>query len=115
MFYLLAVASVAVTVTAQPMAAAEIAPLSCFTVKETSERVARLRLFNPLMAMRTTARRLKAEPLRTRLCRSGPRLVYELSLIQRDGKVQRVYLNAQNGKPAAVPAQPAPRSGATKR
>lgn len=86
----------------QAVPAADDPPLQCFTVKETSERVSRLRLFNPLMAMRTTARRLKADPLRTRLCRTGPRLVYELSLIRRDGKVQKVYLNAQNGNPAQL-------------
>lgn len=86
----------------QAVPAATNPPLQCFSVKETSERVARLRLFNPLMAMRTTARRLKADPLRTRLCRTGPRLVYELSLIRRDGKVLRVYLNAQNGKPVQL-------------
>ncbi|MBM3609513.1 MAG: hypothetical protein FJX29_13890 [Alphaproteobacteria bacterium] len=87
---------------AQPAAAADEPQLHCYSARETSERVARLRLHNPLMAMRTTARRIKADPLRTRLCRSGPRLVYELSLIRRDGKVQKVYLNAQNGSPVTL-------------
>jgi len=78
-------------------------PIVCFSARETSDRVARLRLFNPLIAMQTNARRLRADPLRTRLCRSGGRLVYELSLIRKDGKVLKVYLNAQTGRPLASP------------
>jgi len=98
MTYLYAMLALTAAATASPAALAANEPiLHCFTARETSERVARLRLFNPLMAMRTTARRLKADPLRTRLCRSGSRLFYELSLIRRDGRVQKVYLNAQNG------------------
>ncbi len=78
-------------------------PVVCFTAREMNDRVVRLRLSNPLIAMQTNARRNRAEPLRTRLCRSGNRLVYELSLIRKDGKVMQVYLNAQNGRPMAPP------------
>lgn len=103
MTYLYAMMVLAAATAGPPTAtAADEAALQCFTARETSERVARLRLFNPLMAMRATARRIKADPLRTRLCRNGPRLVYELSLIRRDGKVQKVYLNAQNGAPVKM-------------
>jgi hypothetical protein len=78
-------------------------PLICFSAREMSDRVARLRLVNPLMTMQANARRLRADPLRTRLCRSGTRLIYELSLIRRDGKVAKVYVNAQNGRVMASP------------
>jgi hypothetical protein len=78
-------------------------PVVCFSARETSDQVARLRLFNPLIAMQTNARRLRADPLRTRLCRSAGRLVYELSLIRKDGKVLKIYLNAQTGRPLASP------------
>ena len=78
-------------------------PIVCFSAREMNDRVSRLRLHNPLLAMQSNARRLRAEPLRTRLCRTGNRLVYELSLIRRDGKVMQVYLNAQSGRPIAPP------------
>ena len=78
-------------------------PLICFSAREMSDRVARLRLVNPLITMQANARRLRADPLRTRLCRSGTRLIYELSLIRRDGKVAKVYVNAQNGRVMASP------------
>lgn len=78
-------------------------PIVCFSAREMSDRVARLRLANPLMTMQANARRLRADPLRTRLCRTGNRLIYELSLIRRDGKVTQVYVNAQNGRPMAPP------------
>ena len=75
----------------------------CFTAREANDRIARLRLYNPLVAMQLNARRLRAEPLRSRLCRSGGQLVYEMSLIRRDGKVLRIFLNAQTGRPIASP------------
>jgi hypothetical protein len=78
-------------------------PVVCFSAREMNDRVARLRLYNPLIAMQTNARRNRAEPLRTRLCRTGIRLIYEQSLIRKDGKVLLIYLNAQNGRPMASP------------
>ena len=78
-------------------------PVVCFSAREMSDRVARLRLANPLIAMQSNARRNRAEPLRTRLCRSGNRLVYEVSLIRQDGKVMQIYLNAQSGRTIAPP------------
>ncbi len=78
-------------------------PIVCFSAREMGDRVARLRLANPLIAMQSNARRNRAEPLRTRLCRTGNRLVYELSLIRKDGKVMQIYLNAQSGRPIAPP------------
>ncbi len=97
-------AATAQAVTPAPVADAPVErPIICFSARETSDRVARLRLANPLMTMRTNARRLRADPLRTRLCRGGTVLIYELSLIRRDGKVTQVYVNAQTGRPMAPP------------
>ena len=97
-------AAVAANAAAQAEAPLE-KPITCFTAREMNERVSRLRLFNPLVAMQTNARRLRADPLRTRLCRAaGDRLVYQLSLIsRRGGSVMIVYVNAQNGRPLASP------------
>ena len=78
-------------------------PVVCFSAREMSDRVARLRLYNPLIAMQANARRNRAEPLRTRLCRTGNRLVYEQTLIRRDGKVLAIYVNTQNGRTIASP------------
>ena len=78
-------------------------PVVCFSAREMNDRIARLRLYNPLIAMQANARRNRAEPLRTRLCRTGNRLVYEQTLIRRDGKVLAIYVNAQNGRTIASP------------
>jgi uncharacterized membrane protein YkoI len=38
------------------------------------------------------------EVIRARLCRSGKGLVYELTLLARNGKVRRVTVDAENGE-----------------
>lgn len=72
--------------------------LICYSTSETRERIARHKLLNPLMLLRAAARRNRAQPLRSRLCRRGNLLIYQFVLLQRDGKVLRSYVNARNGK-----------------
>ncbi len=42
-----------------------------------------------------------AEPINARLCRDHDELVYEISLLRRDGRVVRIYLDAATGQPHA--------------
>lgn len=71
----------------------------CYSAKETRQRVARLRLANPLTAIRREGRRLRAQPLRSRLCRRpGGRLIYRLYFLRRDGKVVRTSVSARTGQ-----------------
>ncbi|MDB5510261.1 MAG: hypothetical protein JWL93_2730 [Hyphomicrobiales bacterium] len=69
----------------------------CLNPAETREALASRKLREPMNLLRDAARQAKAEPLVTRLCRWGDRLVYEMSLLRRDGRVLRVYVDAASG------------------
>ena len=70
---------------------------SCFSQAEAREKIAQLRLTDPVNA--THAGRSEGEALRTRLCRwKQDALVYEVYVLRRDGRVVRLYINAQNGQ-----------------
>lgn len=69
----------------------------CFNQAETREKITQRRLTDPIDATRSG--RAEGEVLRTRLCRwKQEDLVYEVFVLRRDGRVLRLYINAQNGK-----------------
>lgn len=69
----------------------------CFNQAETREKIIQRRLTDPVSA--TRAGRAEGEALRTRLCRwKQDDLVYEVFVLRRDGRVLRLYINAQNGQ-----------------
>ena len=70
---------------------------TCLNPAETREHLLTRKLREPMALLREAARHTRAEPLGTRLCRWGDRLVYEMSLLRRDGKVLRVYVDAVTG------------------
>ena len=72
--------------------------LACVAAAETRAAIVRHKLADPSPALRALARRGQAEPLRSRLCRMEDRFVYEMALLRRDGKVVRVYVDAQDGR-----------------
>lgn len=74
----------------------------CFSVRETRDHIAKLKLANPLMLLQAAARRYRAQPLRSRLCRRGNLLIYTFVLLRRDGKVLEVVANARTGKPLNI-------------
>ncbi len=76
---------------------------SCLNAADTRSAVARHGLVDPLAALRAAARKAQADPLRSRLCRSGDGFVYEMVLLRRDGKVLRVSVDAANGQTLARP------------
>jgi uncharacterized membrane protein YkoI len=69
----------------------------CMSPAETRENVATHKLRDPMALLREAAHQTRAEPLGTRLCRWNDRFVYEMSLLRRDGKVLRVYVDAVSG------------------
>lgn len=71
---------------------------ACLTAAQAREIVAARRLAEPFRVMQTTARHFQAEALRARLCRRKDELVYEITLLRRDGRVIHVSLNAVSGK-----------------
>lgn len=48
--------------------------------------------------MQKATARLQAEALAARLCRDGDGLVYELSMVRRDGKIVRTFVDAKSGQ-----------------
>lgn len=70
---------------------------ACLNPAETREALSTRKLREPMSLLRENARQLRSEPLGTRLCRWGDRLVYEMSLLRRDGRVLRVYVDAVSG------------------
>lgn len=72
--------------------------LACVPSTEARASIVRNQLADPSPALRALARRGQAEPLRSRLCRFEERFVYEMTMLRRDGKVVRVYVDAQDGR-----------------
>jgi hypothetical protein len=88
---------------AAPLPQVHPAAFACLSASEARTLIARHRLANPMSALRAMARRSKAEPLRSRLCRWDDRFVYEMALLRRDGKVVRVHVDARDGRTVVGP------------
>jgi uncharacterized membrane protein YkoI len=76
----------------------------CLSAAETRELVKSRRLLEPFAALKSAAAQRKAEALSARLCRTGDDLVYEITLLHRDGRVVHVEMEAASGKIASRPA-----------
>ncbi len=69
----------------------------CFSQAETRDKIVAHRLADPLRALRLG--RSEGEALSAKLCRWKPdEFVYEIHVLRRDGRVLRVYMNAQSGE-----------------
>ena len=67
----------------------------CFSTAETREKILAQGLFEPFRVMRNVASRSQAEAIGVKLCRWSEDLVYEMSLLRRDGRVIHVFVNAK--------------------
>jgi hypothetical protein len=95
---------VAMTATlATPAAAQAERVRACLSPQETRESVTAHQLREPLTLLRDAARETRAEPLNSRLCRWNEQFVYEMSLLRRDGRVLRVFVDAASGN--KIPAR----------
>ena len=80
---------------------ATIAPSAkpgCIAESETREEIKAHRLLEPFVVLKSAGAALKAEALRARLCRIGDDLVYEITLLHRDGRVVHIVVDAATGK-----------------
>ncbi len=83
---------------ASPVAAqAADARRACLSASETRESVSAHQLREPMALLREAAAQTRAEPLGARLCRWNEQFVYEMSLLRRDGRVVRVFVDAASG------------------
>jgi uncharacterized membrane protein YkoI len=78
--------------------AAQVAQLQCFSTDQTRQEIESARLVQPFVLMKRAAGEMHAEAIEGRLCRWNNELIYEISLLRRDGHIVRVQFNAANGK-----------------
>lgn len=96
MTIVLPLALLAATLTS-PAAAQGDARRTCFSAADTRDSVAAHHLREPMTLLREAAAQNRAEPLGARLCRWNEQFVYEMSLLRRDGRVLRVFVDAASG------------------
>ncbi|PNG26050.1 PepSY domain-containing protein [Methylocella silvestris] len=70
----------------------------CYSTGETREKIATDGLTEPFRAMQKAAARTQAEALAAKLCLGDDDFVYEISLLRRDGKIIRAFVNAKSGQ-----------------
>ena len=71
----------------------------CLDPTQTLEAISRNRLVRPGDALSTAAFVSKAEALSAKLCKWDSGFKYEITLLRRDGKVIRAYVDAASGLP----------------
>jgi hypothetical protein len=71
---------------------------NCLSYAEARRVVSEQKLMDSLAVMKSAVILTKAEPLHSRLCRWNQDMVYEVSLLRRDGHVIRVNMRATDGK-----------------
>lgn len=69
----------------------------CLAPEETREAIAENALVRPVIALRAASQRFNGEALGAKLCRWGAEFVYEITLLQKDGRVVHAFVNALNG------------------
>jgi len=82
--------------------------LQCFTMAQARVKMEANKLADPFQCMRETAHRLQGEPLGARLCQLGEGLIYEISLLRRDGHIVKILVDAFSGRPQSGSIDAAP-------
>ena len=76
--------------------------LRCLTRDQQRTAIAERRAV-PLATVRRSVRgRVPGELVRAQLCQEPQRLIYQLTVLPRDGKVRRVIIDAKNGAVVSV-------------
>lgn len=75
------------------------ARMQCFTMAQARGKIETHKLADPFRSMREIALRLQGEPLGARLCQLGEGLIYEISLLRRDGHIVKIHVDALSGQP----------------
>jgi uncharacterized membrane protein YkoI len=71
---------------------------ACLPANETREEVKAHHLVEPFAALKSAAERFKAEALSAKLCHLDEEFVYEIALLNREGRFVHVVMNAATGK-----------------
>jgi hypothetical protein len=73
-------------------------PRVCYTTAEAREKIAALGLSDPFRLVRGATRSVTADIVAVKLCLWSGRLVYQVSLLPRDGHVDHVFIDARTGE-----------------
>jgi uncharacterized membrane protein YkoI len=70
----------------------------CYSTGETRDKIADNEIGEPFRAMQKAAAHFEAEALSAKLCRLRDVFVYEISLLRRDGRLIRCFVDAKSGQ-----------------
>lgn len=90
--------AVAVMVAAAFMAGPVAAKQECLSAKESREMVVASHLLEPLQVMKNLTSLSRSEPVSIKLCRWDNVYIYDVTLLHKDGKLLRVFVDAISGK-----------------
>jgi hypothetical protein len=74
----------------------------CYSAADTRDKIDADGLFEPFQTMRSVATKAQAEAIGAKLCRRSDELVYEISLLRRDGRVVHILVDARTGRTVPV-------------
>jgi len=75
-----------------------LAPRVCYSNTEAREKAIALGLSDPFRLVRGATRSVTAEIVAVKLCLWSERLVYQVSLLPRDGHVGHILIDARTGE-----------------
>ena len=87
----------------EPPHSAAVKPV-CLNAAETRDEVKSRHLIEPFAALKFAAAQRKAEALSAKLCHIGDDFVYEITLLNRDGRIVHVEMGAATGKVVVRPS-----------
>lgn len=73
--------------------------IECFSTAQTRERIIARKLAEPFASMQAASRHIQGEPIAARLCRVEDDFIYEVSLLQTNGRIVKFLVDAASGKP----------------
>ena len=92
-------AGAAFVCSASARGAETVSATECYTVAQTREKIAQHGLADPIPLLRKAGAENQGEPLAARLCRKGEVFIYDITVMHRDGRIERVPINAADGTP----------------
>lgn len=75
------------------------ARVQCLSTAQTRVTIEAHGLIDPFACMRAAARDMNGEALGARLCRREEAFIYEISVLQPDGRLVRLFYDAATGRP----------------
>lgn len=73
--------------------------VECFSTAQTREHIMARKLAEPFASMQAASRHIQGEPIAARLCRVEEDFIYEVSLLQTNGRIVKFLVDAASGKP----------------